>query len=107
MRAAPARAADSATPHGSGRGAASAVTAATAQRYARAMSRIDDPCEFQRLSRRLVQLREEHRDMDAAIIALQATQGDELSIRRLKKRKLQLKDQIQWMEDALVPDEPA
>lgn len=75
--------------------------------YARCMSRIDDPFEFQRLSHRLMQLREEHRDLDNAIAAMQATAADELSIRRLKKRKLMLKDQVAWMEQALVPDEPA
>ena len=72
------------------------------------MSRIDDPANLARLSHRLVELRESHRDLDAAIAKLQADiEADELAVRRLKKRKLQLKDQIAQLEALLVPDEPA
>ena len=72
------------------------------------MSRIDDPADLARVSHRLVELRESHRDLDAAIGRLQADpDADELAIRRLKKRKLQLKDQIAQLEVELVPDEPA
>ena len=50
-------------------------------------------------------LRTEHRDLDAAIGALIATDSqDQLQIARLKKRKLQLKDQISMIEDYLTPD---
>jgi hypothetical protein len=67
-----------------------------------------DPAELSRLSRRLVELRMEHRDLDGAIERLQADiQADELALKRLKKRKLLLKDQIAWIENALIPDEPA
>jgi hypothetical protein len=60
------------------------------------------------LRRRLAMLRTEHRDLDAAIGALIATESqDQLQIARLKKRKLQLKDQIAQLEALLVPDEPA
>ena len=77
-------------------------------RYARAMSHPLDPVEHSRLSRRVVVLREEHRDLDTVIGQLQADlQADELVLKRLKKRKLQLKDQIAWIENALIPDEPA
>lgn len=56
----------------------------------------------------LVQLRQEHRDLDAAIGSLQASvRRDELAITRLKKRKLQLKDAIIRLESELIPDEPA
>ena len=53
----------------------------------------------------LEMLKIEHRDMDAAIIALQG-QGvpDQLQIARLKRRKLALKDHILRLEDQLVPD---
>ena len=72
------------------------------------MSRIDDTADFQQLSHRLAGLRIEHRDLDHAISRLQADiQSDELALKRMKKRKLQLKDQIAWIENALVPDEPA
>jgi hypothetical protein len=72
------------------------------------VSRIDDPADLARVSHRLVELRESHRDLDAAIRRLQDDpDADELAIRRLKKRKLQLKDQIAQLEAMLVPDEPA
>jgi hypothetical protein len=55
-----------------------------------------------------VELRTEHRDLDSAIVRLQADiKADELAVRRLKKRKLQLKDVIARLEDALIPDQPA
>jgi len=54
---------------------------------------------------KLAVLRREHRDLDAAIDALQATVGpDRLALRRLKKRKLVLKDRIARIEDELTPD---
>ncbi len=50
-------------------------------------------------------LRREHRDLDEAIDALQESRrADQLRLRRLKKRKLQLKDQIALIEDELTPD---
>ncbi len=57
------------------------------------------------LTMRLVQLRQEHADLGAAIAALAAAAtGDQLQIARLKKRKLQLKDEISRIEDMLLPD---
>jgi hypothetical protein len=53
----------------------------------------------------LVKLRAEHRDLDNEIVALEAAgTADQLHIKRLKKRKLQLKDQITSVEDQLTPD---
>ena len=53
----------------------------------------------------LARLKEEHRDLDAAIAALhQAPVLDRLQIQRLKKRKLALKDQIGSIECSLIPD---
>jgi hypothetical protein len=61
--------------------------------------------EEQALRTKLAQLREEHRDLDAAIAAMAvASASDQLQLTRLKKRKLQLKDQISRLEDALLPD---
>ena len=55
--------------------------------------------------RRLTELRLEHRDLDAAISRLGADRGaDELQLKRLKKRKLRIKDMIAWLEDQLIPD---
>lgn len=54
---------------------------------------------------RLVRLRLEHRDLDAAIDALRSVSApDQLQIARLKKRKLRLRDEIAMLEDALIPD---
>jgi hypothetical protein len=64
---------------------------------------IDD--RDQRLRESLTQLRQEHRDLDAAIEALeQAVRSDQLQIKRLKKKKLVLKDEIARVEDELLPD---
>ncbi|MCJ2053379.1 YdcH family protein [Methylobacterium sp. J-070] len=53
----------------------------------------------------LARLREEHRDLDGAIEALErSVAGDQLQIQRLKKRKLTLRDRIFHIEDALTPD---
>jgi len=53
----------------------------------------------------LERLRQEHRDLDAAIDALMAQSGyDRLQVQRLKKRKLQIRDQIVETEDKLFPD---
>ena len=61
-----------------------------------------------RIAHRLAELRSEHRDLDSVISRLQADiQMDELAIKRLKKRKLFLKDCIAQLESALIPDEPA
>lgn len=55
--------------------------------------------------RRLEMLRMEHRDFDTAIVALtDANVPDQMAIARLKKRKLRLRDEINWIEDQLVPD---
>ncbi|MBE2211516.1 MAG: YdcH family protein [Xanthomonadaceae bacterium] len=67
-----------------------------------------DPTELSRMARRVVELKLEHRDLDTVIAQLQSSlQFDELAIKRLKKRKLQLKDQIDWLEREMTPDEPA
>lgn len=65
---------------------------------------IQDTPEQRALKTRLTELREEHRALDAAIMALAREGGDPLQLARLKKRKLTLKDQIQWIEDRLTPD---
>lgn len=55
---------------------------------------------------RLTELRTEHRDLDDAISRLQGSpQEDELLLRRLKKRKLALKDRIAVIERMLEPDD--
>ncbi|MCA0929146.1 YdcH family protein [Ruegeria profundi] len=49
--------------------------------------------------------RRQHRDLDEAIEALQSTgTADQLTIKRLKKQKLWLKDIIRLIEDRLTPD---
>ncbi|WP_153771896.1 DUF465 domain-containing protein [Labrenzia sp. CE80] len=53
----------------------------------------------------LAQLRQEHRDLDAAVEALSTTgNADALQMQRLKKKKLLIKDRISSLEDQLFPD---
>ena len=60
--------------------------------------RAEFACEAERL-------RQEHRDLDAAIDALIAVAAsDRLQLQRLKKRKLALRDRISFLEDTLTPD---
>ena len=60
------------------------------------------------LRARLVELRVEHRDLDEAIERLTvAPPEDDLMLRRLKKRKLLIKDRISALERMLDPDEYA
>jgi hypothetical protein len=58
--------------------------------------------------RHLIELRSEHADLDALIdLAAVAAPVDELMIRRLKKRRLALRDVIARVERQLDPNEPA
>jgi hypothetical protein len=60
------------------------------------------------IKRRLIELQIEHRDLDEAIARMAQQSGaDELQLRRLKKRKLQIKDAIMLLQMRLVPDIPA
>ncbi|MBU6304963.1 MAG: DUF465 domain-containing protein [Betaproteobacteria bacterium] len=60
------------------------------------------------LQLRVLELEAEHRELDHLIHQLQQEGSrDELQIRRLKKRKLQLKDQISTLQAQLSPDVPA
>lgn len=55
--------------------------------------------------RQLSTLKIEHRDLDAMIAKLAIDPGnDELELKRLKKRKLHLKDSIAILESRLIPD---
>lgn len=57
------------------------------------------------LRQKLTLLQIEHRDLDEAIKAMEATRrGDQVALKRLKKRKLMLKDDIARIEDELTPD---
>jgi len=64
-----------------------------------------DGANDEALAIRLATLEEEHRDLDAAIRAMEASSPYErLVIARLKKKKLQLKDEIQEIKDEMLPD---
>jgi hypothetical protein len=61
--------------------------------------------EEEAIRQELAQLRQEHRDLDLAIVAMsESVQMDSIRIQRLKKRKLVLKDRIASLEDRLLPD---
>ncbi|PPE68405.1 DUF465 domain-containing protein [Caldimonas thermodepolymerans] len=58
--------------------------------------------------RRLIELRMEHADLDSLIDRAEVHRPlDELALRRLKKRRLLLRDQIARLEALLEPQEPA
>ena len=64
--------------------------------------------DVQEIQRRIIELDVEHRDLDAVIDMLTRDgHADQLQLRRLKKRKLQLKDHITLLKMQLVPDVPA
>ena len=64
--------------------------------------------DMEAVKRRIAELQLEHRGLDAMIDAIgQQTRFDELQLRRLKKRKLQIKDTISLLQMQLVPDVPA
>ncbi|GAK45642.1 conserved protein [Tepidicaulis marinus] len=64
-----------------------------------------DDIDEQEMRHQLIGLKEEHRDLDTAITALEAlTYPDHLQIKRLKKKKLELRDKILRIEDELFPD---
>ncbi len=57
------------------------------------------------IERKIIELQTEHRDLDDVINRLLSSHlHDQLQVQRLKKRKLQLKDQISYLESLLVPD---
>ncbi len=64
--------------------------------------------EDQVIHYRIIELQVEHRDLDEVIARLTSIPGhDELQLRRLKKKKLQIKDQILQLQIQLIPDIPA
>ena len=64
--------------------------------------------DLETLQARLAALQIEHRDLDAVIAHLTSTaSSDDLLLRRMKKRKLQLKDKIALTERLLTPDDLA
>ncbi len=61
--------------------------------------------EFKSIQRRILELQTEHRDLDEVVDALARTPNvDQLLLQRMKKRKLQLKDQIARLKSRLIPD---
>ena len=67
-----------------------------------ASMQMDDPSE---IAQKLLALKEEHRDLDQAINRLSEDPSvDQLRLRRMKKRKLKIKDWISHLESRLIPD---
>lgn len=57
------------------------------------------------IQRQILELQMEHRDLDEVVGRLSASPNvDQLMLKRLKKRKLQLKDQITILKSKLIPD---
>ena len=66
------------------------------------MSQPPDPAK---ITAQLVELRLEHRDLDVAIARLTVDIAtDDLALKRLKKRKLRIKDMVAYLENQLIPD---
>jgi hypothetical protein len=64
--------------------------------------------DLDQVREQLATLETEHRDLDLAIdLLMQVGRVDDLQLRRFKKRKLQIKDQIIHLKMQLVPDIPA
>lgn len=73
------------------------------------MSGDDAPQDLRSPQRQLIEWQIEHADLDALIDQAAATSSplDELSLRRLKKRRLALRDQMVQLQRQLTPKEPA
>jgi hypothetical protein len=79
------------------------IPCAIASRFNQADVMTDE--DERELGAELARLQQEHRDLDAAIDALhQSPAPDLLRLQRLKKRKLQLRDRIAFIEDQITPD---
>jgi hypothetical protein len=64
--------------------------------------------DIEAIQQRISDLQLEHRDLDLAIAAIAANaESEELTLRRLKKRKLQIKDAMVLLQMQLTPDIPA
>ena len=73
--------------------------------YGQVMSERLTEEELNNIRKRVVELKVEHRDLDDAIEVMIATGVfEELKIKRMKRRKLQLKDDIARLENTLIPD---
>ena len=63
------------------------------------------PPDPAKIAAQLIELRTEHRDLDAAIEQLSDDPAiDDLAVKRLKKRKLRIRDMIASLESRLIPD---
>ena len=64
-----------------------------------------DEADTERLQQKLAELKTEHRDLDDVISRIsESAPFDQIQVKRLKKRKLMLKDQIAQIESQLLPD---
>jgi hypothetical protein len=85
--------------------AISQVTPLPGWRQERAKDLMHNQESQEEIVRRILELRVEHRDLDDAIEALaNADYVDQIQLKRLKKKKLALKDTIQRLESELIPD---
>jgi hypothetical protein len=63
------------------------------------------PPDPAKICAQLIELRTEHRDLDEAIERLaRDPDADDLAVKRLKKRKLRIKDMVAYLENQLIPD---
>jgi hypothetical protein len=63
------------------------------------------PLSQSEIVQKLIELKNEHRELDEIIdVLIRSGEVDELKIKRLKKRKLRIKDMVMAYEDMLIPD---
>lgn len=66
---------------------------------------MNDPTDRETLLQQLEELKSQHRDLDDVIARItEEVPFDQLQMQRLKKRKLQIKDQMSLIENLLLPD---
>jgi hypothetical protein len=63
-----------------------------------------DPTDIDAMLRRLEELRERHRELDATIDQLTLAGGDDIKVMGLKREKLRVKDSISWLASKIMPD---
>jgi hypothetical protein len=80
-------------------------TMASSRHASPTLARMNGPQQLNSLRAKLEQLRLEHRDLDEVVTRLGSLRDvDQLQLRRLKKRKLYLKDQIERLRSLLIPN---
>ena len=63
-----------------------------------------DPTDIEAMVKRLEELRQRHRELDASIEEMKLAGGNDIGVMGLKREKLRLKDSIMWLSSKMTPD---